>query len=157
MKQTELLDLLLKGLYEEGKDDFRSFGMIINKYQIPIEEMDELRRLTKRLESDGLITKPIMLRSDISARLSSRGIDYCEGNSYTYSGQSLITNNYNITVENSTDTTIVNQSEDIIINKSIEIKNELQELLIWIENEFNVPEDKIEQLRFQFNSIIKKI
>ncbi len=27
MKQTEKLDLLLKGLYEEGKDDYRSLGL----------------------------------------------------------------------------------------------------------------------------------
>jgi hypothetical protein len=130
MKQVEILDLLLKGLYEEGKDDYRSLAMIINKNNIPVETIDELRRLAKRLENDGLIGKPIFTRTDISARLTSYGVDYCEGDSYTYSGSAIINNTYNINIENSSDTTIVSQSEHVKINLSqSDIKNELSEIV----------------------------
>lgn len=130
MKQVEILDLLLKGLYEEGKDDYRSLAMIINKNNIPVETIDELRRLAKRLENDGLIGKPIFTRTDISARLTSYGVDYCEGDSYTYNGSAIINNTYNINIENSSDTTIVSQSEHVKINLSqSDIKNELSEIV----------------------------
>ena len=135
MKQTEILDLLLKGLYEEGKDKFCSLGMIVNKYNIPINTIDELRRLAKRLESDGLVKNPIYTRSDITVYLSSYGIDYCEGDSYTYRGKAIITNHYNINIENSSDTMIVAQSENIQLNTTkAKLESELNSILEYINN-----------------------
>lgn len=158
MKQTEKLDLLLKGLYEEGKDDYRSLIIIISKFNIQVETIDELRRLAKRLENDGLIGKPIFTRSDISARLTSYGIDYCEGDSYSYSGSAIINNTYNINVENSNDTTIVSQSENIEIHISKnEIESELNKIISSIFSDTNIPQNIRQNLLNQINSLINKL
>lgn len=156
MKQVEVLDLLLKGLYQEGKDDYRSFGMIIHKYKIEVETIDELRRLAKRLEGDGLIVKPIFTRNDISARLTSYGIDYCEGDSYTYKGSAIINNHYNINIENSSDTTIVNQSDNVKLELSnSDVINELNEIIEQIENE--IPKDFQQSFIARIKNLITKL
>lgn len=156
MKQVEILDLLLKGLYEEGKDVYCSFGMIIKKFDIQIQTNIELRRLAKRLVDDGLIGKPIFMRDDISARLTSYGIDYCEGDSYTYNGSAIIHNNYNIRIENSSDTTIVNQSDNVKLELSnSDFKNELSGIIEQIENE--IPKDFQQSIIERIKNLIKKL
>lgn len=128
MKQVEKLDLILKGLYDIGKDSYVSIIRIIEENSIPVETRDELFRLAKRLESDNLI-KPIYTRCDVSARLTSQGIDYCECNSYTYNGAAIITNNYNINVENSSSTAIVTNSSKIDVDFKEDVKIKLAKLL----------------------------
>lgn len=158
MKQVEILDLLLKGLYEEGKDDYRSLAMIINKNNIPVETIDELRRLAKRLENDGLIGKPIFTRTDISARLTSSGVDYCEGDSYTYNGSAIINNTYNINIENSSDTTIVSQSEHVKINLSqSDIKNGLSEIVDFVCLDKGIEENAKKILNEKLTNLINKL
>lgn len=158
MKQIEKLDLLLKGLYEEGKDDYFSLGIINNKLKIQIETIEELRRLAKRLENDGLIGNTFFTRNDISARLTSYGIDYCESDSYSYSGSAIINNTYNINVENSSDTTIVSQSENIEIHISKnEIESELNKIIKSILSETNILHNIQQNLVNQINSLINKL
>ena len=156
MKQVEILDLLLKGLYQEKKDDYHSFCMIIQKYNIQVKTIDELSRLAKRLEKDSLIGKPRFTKNDISARLTSYGIDYCEGDSYTYKNSAIIHNNYNISIENSSDTTIVNQSDNVKVEISkSDFKNELMEIVGLIETE--IPKDFQQSIIDRINNLIFKL
>jgi hypothetical protein len=144
----------LKGLYEEGKDDFHSFGIIINKYGIPVQEITELSRLARRLEGDNLIAKPIVVKNDISAKLTSHGIDYCENDSYTYDGSPIINNNYNINVEKSADTTIINQSSDINVDKLNIIDTELNKIISYIENNEAIQKETREELIKKINNVM---
>lgn len=157
MKQTEILDLLLKGLYEKGKDRFYSLSLIINEYSIPVETHEELFRLAKRLENDGFITKPIHTRCDVSSRLSSLGIDYCEGDSYTNKGSAIINNTYTINIDNSPSAIIVAQSQEVQLDtKKEDIKQDLIELLEIANHAEDLPK-KSEELINKINTIINKL
>ncbi len=144
MKQSEKLDLLLKGMYEEGTDKFCSLGQIVNKYNIPIKDFDEFRRLANRLKNDGYIINVQFTRTDISAQLSSFGIDYCEGSSYTYEGSAIINNTYEINISNSKDTTVVNQSDNVKIIS--ETKSNLMLLIEDIKNDDEIPTESKKRL-----------
>jgi hypothetical protein len=130
MKQVEKLDIILKELYKyrfDGK--FYDIGTLLEDLKIDVEPHTELRMLGKRLEEDGFI-KTIWQRYGPSACLTSYGIEYCEENSYTYTGQSVITNNYNMTITNSPNANIVSNSSNvnIQITNYREIKNKIETL-----------------------------
>jgi len=98
------------------------------------------------------------MRTDVSAKLSSHGIDYCEGDSYTYSGSAIINNNYHISVENSNATTIVSQSENIKLNISpSEIKRDLTEIIDSINSINEMQEINQQKLIEKINTIINKL
>lgn len=129
MKQIEKLDLILKSLYELRFEGFYSLQEICQDKQLPIEIHSELRMLAKRLESDHFINANYTF-DDCLAQITSYGIEYCEEDSYTYKGKSIITNNYNLTITNSPNANIVSNSTDvkIIINNHGEIKNKINQI-----------------------------
>jgi hypothetical protein len=119
MKQSEKLDLILRELYKYKNDGkYYSIGWICETLNIPIDSFLELNKLAHRLNDDGYINT--MFRdNDCSAELTSYGIEYCEENSYSYSGHSIITNNYSISIVNSPNSNIVNQSSNVSISQTI--------------------------------------
>ncbi|MHA8061420.1 hypothetical protein PQG22_09105 [Aquirufa beregesia] len=119
MKQSEKLDLILRELYNYKNDGrYYSIGWICETLNIPVDSIYELSNLTRRLNDDGYIN-PSFSYDEYSAQLNSYGIEYCEENSYTYSGHSIITNNYSISIVNSPNSNIVNQSSNISISQTI--------------------------------------
>jgi len=119
MKQSEKLDLILRELYKYKNDGkYYLIGWICQTLNIPVDSFLELNKLAHRLKDDGFIT-PLFTHNDCSAELTSYGIEYCEENSYTYSGHSIITNNYSISIVNSPNSNIVNQSNNFSISQNI--------------------------------------
>ncbi len=124
MKQSEKLDLILKELYKFKNDGgYHSIGQICNTLGIPLDSTLEMGNLASRLKTDGLINAVITI-GDSLAELTSHGIEYCEENSYSYSGHSIITNNYNISVVNSPNSNIVSQSSNVSITQNISEVNQ---------------------------------
>lgn len=120
MKQSEKLDLILNELYRyKNNGSYYSIDEICKERKIPIDSIFELNRLAHRLKDDGLI-EAIFSHNDCNAELTSYGIDYCEQDSYTYTGQSVITNNYNISISNSPNSNIVNSSSHVNIEQQSE-------------------------------------
>jgi hypothetical protein len=119
MKQSEKLDLILRELYKyKNNGKYYSIGWICQTLNIPLDSILELNKLAHRLKDDGFIN-PMFTHNDCSAELTSYGIEYCEENSYTYSGHSIITNNYSISIVNSPNSNIVNQSSNVSITQNI--------------------------------------
>lgn len=158
MKQSEKLDLLLKGLYElKNKGKYYSLEYISQQQNIPIDSFMELHGLAHRLKDDNLINT-IFSHNDISAELNTYGIEYCEEDSYSYKGNAIILNTYNIKIENSSDTTIVSQSENVKIEtKNEEIKSELVEVINIIKFDNNITPDKQQILIDKINNSISKL
>ncbi|HPC99155.1 MAG TPA: hypothetical protein P5257_10490 [Bacteroidales bacterium] len=138
MKQTEKLDILLRCLYKfkyDGK--YHSIQTILSEEGIEVNR-EEAYSLCKRLYSEGMI-EMVSTKEDVSAEITSYGIEYCEGDSYTYSGSAIINNNYQITVTNSPGANIVNQSSNIKINSQINNISELiDKILQTIENDDSI-------------------
>ena len=119
MKQSEKLYLILRELYKYKNDGkYYSIGWICQSLNIPLDSLLELNKLAHRLKDDVFIN-PLFTHNDCSAELTSYGIEYCEENSYTYSGHSIITNNYSISIVNSPNSNIVNQSSNVTITQNI--------------------------------------
>ncbi len=119
MKQSEKLDLILRELYKyKNNGKYYSINVICQALNIPIDSSLELNKIAHRLKDDGFIN-PIFTHNDCSAELTSYGIEYCEENSYSYSGNSIISNNYSISIVNSPNSNIVNQSSNVTINQNI--------------------------------------
>ncbi len=128
MKQSEKLDLILKGLYEHKDDGLLwSIEGICELYAIPFEPYDEIRRLAHRLQDEKLI-RAQFTKSDTSAQLTSYGIEYVEEDSFSNKGHSIITNTYNIS--NSPNASIVTHSTNVTItnNNIDEVKRLMQDL-----------------------------
>lgn len=124
MKQSEKLDLILRELYKNKNDGrYYSIGFICDNLNIPLDSGIELNNIAHRLENDGFI-KTMFTRGDCSATLTSHGIEYCEENSYSYSGHSIVTNNYSISIVNSPNSNIVNQSQNVTISQTTEQAND---------------------------------
>jgi hypothetical protein len=130
MKQSEKLDLILRGLYEHMNDgQYWSITEILKPLGIQLN-FEELWRLTHRLYEDNYIHQPISNVKDVLCKINSYGIEYCEEDSYTYTGHSIITNTYNISITDSPNATIVSNSQNvsISINNYAEVKNKITEL-----------------------------
>jgi len=142
MKQTEKLDILLKCLYEFKYDgQYHSIQTVLSKEGIEVNR-EEAYSLCSRLDSEGLI-EMALTKDDVSAEITSYGIDYCEGDSFTYSGSAIINNNYQITIKNSPGANIVNQSSDVTIHTQINNINEvLEKILIAIEKDKTIDNNK---------------
>jgi hypothetical protein len=99
MKQSEKLDLILRELYKYKNDGkYYSITSICESQNIPIDSQHEIFNISKRLHTDDFINQSTY--DDCAAELTSYGIEYCEENSYSYSGHSVITNNYSISIVN---------------------------------------------------------
>lgn len=94
--------------------------------------------MAKRLESDNYIERPGNISKAV--RLTSYGVDYCESDSYTYSGRSVITNNYNLTISNSPNAVLNNQSPNslIISQSSAEIHKILEQISEALKNDLTI-------------------
>jgi hypothetical protein len=130
MRHTEKFDLILRALYNlraERGDIY--LQEICTSQNIPLASRDELYSIAERLEHDGYI-KCIRISAGIYATLTSRGIEYCEENSYSYQGSSIISNSYNFNIINSPNANIVSTSSNtsIHITSHSEIKNKINEL-----------------------------
>lgn len=127
MKQSEKLDLILRELYKYKNDGkYYSITSICESQNIPIDSQHEIFNISKRLHDDGFI-KQSNTYDDCSAELTSYGIEYCEENSYSYSGHSVITNNYSISIVNSPNSNIINQSSNVAITQNISEVNQAVE------------------------------
>lgn len=128
MKQTEKLDLILRRLYDFKDNPMHSsIDRICKELKIPLA-VNEWSRLAHQLEDNGFVNT-MFWENDCSLKLTADGIDYCEHDSYTYKGNALIENNYNISIVNSPGTNFVNQSQNVSINSASEEINEILKLI----------------------------
>ncbi len=154
MKQSEKLDLILRELYKYKNDGkYHSIGLICQSLNIPLESLSELNKIATRLKDDGFIKASITLQ-DCSGELTSYGIEYCEENSYSYSGHSIITNNYNISIVNSPNSNIVNQSSNVAITQNIgEVNQAIEKIRETIENDNTIEKSKMHEIIECLNEI----
>jgi hypothetical protein len=147
MIQSEKLDLILRELYKY-KNDRKSYSIrdICKSHNIPIDSDVELNTIAHRLENDGLI-KAYYKYKDCIAQLTSHGIEYCEENSYTELGHSIITNNYSISIVNSPNSNIVNQSQNVSISQSIsEVNDAIEKIRETINSDISINKEKVEDI-----------
>jgi hypothetical protein len=140
MKHKEKLDLVLRTLYTLGVDKKdQLLREICDSNNIPLTSDDELDLIAKRLEADGFI-RCIRISAGIYALLTSKGIEYCEEDSYAYKGQPIISNNYNLNIINSPNANIVSSSSNIRIafNNQIDIKNKIKEFKTVVDKDSNI-------------------
>jgi len=129
MKQSEKLDLILKELYKHKHDGlYYSITAICEELNIDVAPHIEVPNIAHRLKNDGMINT-IFTRDDASASLTSYGIDYCEEDSYSHTGHSIINNNY-INVTNSPNANVVSSSSNVAISITNhgDIKNKINEI-----------------------------
>lgn len=142
MKQSEKLDLLLKGYYAK-KDNHNLYfpHQILQENGIPYTDNREATMLAKRLYDDKLITAQNISGLRIRGKITSHGIDYVEEDSYTYKGSSIINNNYHTTISNSSGISIVSSSSNVHVNISNigDVNNKIEELLEKIQSSYEVP------------------
>ncbi len=148
MKQSTKLDLILKELYKYKNDGYLySIASICDELNIPLDSLMEVRSLATRLRDAGLINGQFKLH-DFSAQLTSHGIDYCEEDSYTYSGHSIVNNNYNnISITNSPNTNIVNNSSNVEISSSInEVSESIERIFEVLVTDNTIDESKLTEI-----------
>jgi hypothetical protein len=144
MRQVEKLDLILRALYSRRASSQDEYLQDICKQErIPLVSRDELYKLTKRLENDNLI-ECNYIQAGIYAELTSHGIEYCEEDSYSLKGQSIINNNYNLTITNSPNANIVSASTSVYIqnNNYSDLKSKFQEFRKKITNDSIIDESQ---------------
>jgi len=131
MKQTEKLDLILRELYKHRYNG-NSYPIegICQTLGIAVSGKYEVLSLAHLLNDKGLINLTLLSQSRVHASLTSYGVQYCEGDSFTFSGHSVITNNYTMNINNSPNSAIVSSSNNvtITITNHGEIKNKIQEI-----------------------------
>lgn len=144
MKQTEKLDIILKELYKfkfDGK--YYAINEILSKADCDVTR-DEGFALAKRLDNEGLI-KMLATKDDVFGSITSYGAEYCEIDSHTYAGSAVITNNYEIKIENSPGASIVSQSKNVTINTQVnDIAGILTKILTIIDKDDSIDLDKRE-------------
>lgn len=128
MKQSEMLDVILRYLYER-RNDRREFSIaeILKESNIETSE-SEIGRLANQLKVDKLIELNVLSAKLKKARITSKGITYCEEDSHSKKGESIV-NHYQII--NSPQATIVVHSSQVTINqqqyeKASQIINEIK-------------------------------
>lgn len=147
MKQTEKLDLLLKGLYEFRFDEkYYDIEEILSNVGVPINNA-EARLLGRRLEQEGLI-KYLPTQDAARATLTSEGAEYAESDSYTYQGQAVINNNYNITITNSPGSNVVSNSQNVNISTQIHTLTSLiDQIISLVEKDDSISLNRKEDIR----------
>jgi hypothetical protein len=131
MKQSEKLDIILRYLYDR-KDDSKEYSIaeILTGSGIETKTI-EVARLAEDLEKDKFITLNNLSSTLKKAKITSKGIAYAEGDSYSHKGQN-ITHHYNIV--NSPQANIVVNSNQVAINqiqydKATEIIKQIRETI----------------------------
>jgi hypothetical protein len=131
MKQSEMLDVILRYLYER-RNDRREFSIAEILKESNIEAIEsEIGRLANQLKVDKLIELNVLSQKLKKARITSKGIAYCEEDSHSKKGESIV-NHYKII--NSPQATIVVHSSQVTINqqqyeKASQIINEIKEVI----------------------------
>lgn len=147
MKQSEKLDLILRDLYNHKHDGtYYSIGEIVQRLNIPGVNDIELKSLAHRLKNDGHV-KAMFTHYDVSATLTSEGIDYCEGSSYSIGGSSIISNTYNMEITNSPNANIVSQSSNVniqITNK--EASDKIKEIINAVQNATSIDHERKQEI-----------
>jgi hypothetical protein len=147
MKQVEKLDLILRDLYNHKHDGkYYSIGEIVQRLKISDVNDIELKSLAHRLKNDGHI-KAMFTHYDVSAALTSEGIDYCEGSSYSYGGNSIITNTFHMEISNSPNANIVSQSSDVNIQITTnEVSDTIKKIIDAVQNNKSVDEQTKQEI-----------
>jgi len=149
VKQSEKLDLILKGLYELKHDGkYYSLTWLLQNDGIETN-FDELFSLGKKLEADGLI-KFNGRHDDVMACITAVGIEYVEEDSYSFKGKSITTNNYNITIQGHGNVVGLGNIENNIIANTIkftdvDLKEAFEKLTAIIKNSIEVSEEQKEE------------
>ena len=91
MKQSEKLDTLLFGLYTRFKtgNENGAVEKVVENLGIPVNGSEEIRLLVDRLASDGYVNTVRPNKQCVFANITSRGIEYCEEDSYTYKSKPI--------------------------------------------------------------------
>jgi len=154
MKQTVKFDLILKELYKHKNDGlYYSIGGICNALNIPVDSDMEINKLGHRLKNDGLINT-MFKHNDVLAELTSHGIDYCEDNSYSNPGHSVITNNYHVSVVNSSNVNVVNESSNVTITQNIsEADHAIEQIREALPMDHSISQDKATEILECLNEI----
>jgi len=128
MKQSEKLDVILRYLYERRnvRGEF-SIAEILKESNIEADD-NEIGRLANQLKTDKLIELNVLSQKLKKAKITSKGITYCEEDSHAKKGESIV-NNYNIV--NSPQANLVVHSSQVTINqqqyeKASQIINEIK-------------------------------
>ena len=105
---------------------------------IPLVSRDELYKLSERLENDNYI-ECNYIQACIFAALTSYGVEYCEEDSYSFKGHSIVNNNY-YTISHSPFANIVSASNGVSIqaNNYGELRNRFTELKEAVSKDTNV-------------------
>ena len=119
MKQKEKLDLLLKQLYNHKAD--HQYADVYDIFALMKDEVSETEAelMVQRLEDLNLIEK-IFTKDGLSAKITSKGIEYCEEDSFAQNGSPIVNNHYNLNIKNSPNSNIINQSSNVKIGSDIE-------------------------------------
>lgn len=147
MKQSKKLDLILRELYKYKNDGkFYSINSICEALEIPIDSFLELNKIAHRLKNDGYI-ETMFTHNDCRAELTTHGIDYCEENSYTSAGNSIISNNYSISLVNSPNSKVVNESNNVsIIEMTDETNNAIEKIRATVVQETTINQSTITEI-----------
>lgn len=115
MKQSEKLDIILRYLYER-KDDNKEYSIADVLTSSGIEtNPTEVSRLAEHLEKDKYVKLNNLSSKLKKAKITSKGITYAEGDSYSHKGNNII-NHYNVV--NSPQTNIVVNSNQVTIDQT---------------------------------------
>ena len=131
MKHKEKLDIVLRGLYRykfDGK--YYPILQIIEEQGLAYGN-NEPRHIAKRLNEDGY-AKMVATKDRTSVCITSKGVEYCEQDSYALPGSSII-NIYNIDSTNSNlNIGSGNQNVKGHSNKQIDDINEIKKELAYL-------------------------
>ncbi|MBD2701485.1 hypothetical protein IC229_12615 [Spirosoma sp. BT702] len=115
MKQVEKLDLALKSLYEKtGKSG--DIVKLLSEKGVDVN-LDDAHILGRRLADTGYV-KFVATNTGAWVDMKSEGIEFVEGDSFTYRGQSIITNNYHNAIINSPNANLVSKSNQVNITQN---------------------------------------
>lgn len=115
MKQSEKLDIILRYLYDR-KDDAKEYSIAEILSGSGVEtNPTEVARLAEHLDKDKYISLNNLSSTLKKARITSKGITYCENDSYSNRGHNIV-NNYNIV--DSPNANIVVNSNQVTINQT---------------------------------------
>ena len=116
MKQSEMLDVILRYLYERRNSRVEySIASILEESNIAVD-YNEMARLANQLRVDGFIELNVLSQKLKKAKITSKGITYCEEGSYSNKGKGqTVVNNFHII--DSPQANIVVGSSQVTINQ----------------------------------------
>ncbi len=115
MKQSEKLDIILRYLYDR-RDDRREYNIADILAECKVEtNHTETSRLAFMLRESKYIDLNQLSSTLMKARITSKGISYCEEDSYSHKGQGVVNN---ISIINSSQASIVVNSSQVEINQT---------------------------------------